>query len=542
MDDSAGAAEQTFASYFAKALIARRGYRPGTVPEARTLFAHCDAVLTLADGLTLAIVAIVDRQADPSRRFGLDKDALEKIGTDCLRYTGSTGGRKLPVHITIVETGAVPVSPEDKERLAPLKSKSPFSKVLISAAAADLSTRELWSNAPLRTRPMRWFIKDLMARPRLADADLSPKPVAALPEDRPLTLTYGLLAVLLAVFACEYVFRIGSSGGLLDPGVNTLAALGALAKLQVLEDGQWWRLFTAPLLHGGLLHIAFNGIALFFAGAVLENVIGRAWFAGVFAVSAVTGSAMSLLINSDSLISVGASGAIMGLFAAAFAVAYRYPVGSPMRTYLISGSLRVLIPSMLPLFGGLTGEKIDYAAHLGGAVGGAAVGALLVLVWRREALLPPFRAVAWALTAAFLCCVAYGGVQVAKGYAEYDLSSGLIPAHEIPQDTEGTKEKSASLAASYPHDPRGHMYRALALMDAGDHAGAEREWKAALSEDKMLRTFFKPELEEFIRANLAGAQKENGKQAEAIETAKPVCAKKNEIRDALIKEGLCPGA
>src|SRR5208283_6230464 len=97
-------------------------------------------------------------------------------------------------------------------------------------------------------------------------------------------------------------------------------------KSLVLEDGQWWRLFSAPLLHGGLLHIAFNGIALYFAGAVLENVIGRAWFAGVFAVSAVTGSAMSLLINPDSLISVGASGAIMGLFAAAFVVAYRYPV------------------------------------------------------------------------------------------------------------------------------------------------------------------------------------------------------------------------
>jgi rhomboid protease GluP len=540
MDDGGATTEHTFASYLAKALIARKGYRPGTVPEARALFAHCDAVLTLADGLTLAIVAIVDRQANPSRRFSLGKEALDKIGTDCQRYTGSTAGRKLPVHVTVIETGASPVQPEDKERLALLKSKSPFSKVLISAVAADLSTRALWTNAPFSTRTMRWFIKGLMARPQLADADLSPKPVAAQPEDRPLNLTYGLLAALLAVFACEYVFRVGASSGLMDPGVQTLAALGALAKLQVLEDGQWWRLFTAPLLHGGLIHIAFNGIALYFAGAVLENVIGRAWFAGVFAVSAVTGSAMSLLMNPDSLISVGASGAIMGLFAAAFAVAYRYPEGSPMRNFLISGSLRVLIPSMLPLFGGLTGEKIDYAAHMGGAIGGAAVGAFLVLVWRREAPLPPLRALGWALAAAFLCCAAYGGVQVAKGYAEYDLSSNLIPAREIPKDTEGAMEKSASLVASYPHDPRAHMYRALALIDAGDRAGAEREWQAALSEDEMLRTFFKPELEEFIRANLAGAQKENGKQAEAIETAKPVCAKKNEIRDELAKKGLCP--
>ena len=61
MDGSGGTAEQSFASYLAKALIARKGYRPGTVPEAQELLAHCDAVLTLSYGLTLSIVAIVDR-------------------------------------------------------------------------------------------------------------------------------------------------------------------------------------------------------------------------------------------------------------------------------------------------------------------------------------------------------------------------------------------------------------------------------------------------------------------------------------------------
>ena len=276
---------------------------------------------------------------------------------------------------------------EEKERLKPLRSISPLSKVLISAVAAGPSTRELWTNAAPTARAMLLFIRglmnqprgDFMTNPRLASTGTMPKPHPVLQSARPLVLTYGLLAALLAVFACEYAFRIGPISGV-APGINTLAALGALDKALVVEDGQWWRLFSAPLLHGGLIHIAFNGIALFFAGVVLENVIGRAWFAGVFAVSAVTGSAMSLLINPETLISVGASGAIMGLFAAAFAVAYRYPVASPMRTYLISGSLRVLIPSMLPLFGALTGEKIDYAAHLGGAIGGAAVGGLLVLV------------------------------------------------------------------------------------------------------------------------------------------------------------------
>ncbi len=540
MDVSSGTAEQSFASYLAKALIAKKGYRPGTVPEAHALFAHCDAVLTLADGLTLTIVAVVDRGADPSRRFGLGKEDLDRIGMDCSRYVGRAGGWKLPVHITIVEAGGAPISAEDRIRLGALKSRSPFSKVQIKAVAIDASAREVWTNAPLRGRALCSFVKGLMSKPRLTDADLAPKPTAVSPERRPLVLTYALLAALAAVFACEFVFGIGPVTGLLDPSIKTLAALGALDKALVLEDGQWWRLFTAPLLHGGLLHIAFNSIALFFAGAVLENVIGRVWFAGVFAVSAVTGSAMSLLINSETLISVGASGAIMGLFAAAFAVAYRYPVASPMRTFLISGSLRVLIPSMLPLFGGLTGERIDYAAHLGGALGGAAVGALLAWTWQSDAVLPPLRAAAWALAASFVLGAFYGGTQIPPGYAAYALSSNLIPAQEIPKDMAGAKAKSSSLVASYPHDPRSHMYRALALLEAGDNAGAEREWKAAIADDKILHTFFNAELEEFLRANLAETLKENGKELEALEAAKPICGKEGEIRDALVKERLCP--
>jgi rhomboid protease GluP len=539
MYDTGETHEESFAAYLAKALIAKKGYRPGTVPEAQELFAHCDAVLTRLDGLTVAIVAIVDREADPSRRFGLAREALETIGTACLRYTGTAGGRKLPVSLTVIEAGAAPVPAKEKDRLKPLKSSSLFSKVHISAFTLGVSTRELWTNTPVRARTMRSFLKWLLAGPRLSSAQLMPKPPAAMPERRPLVLTYSLLAALLAVFACEYAFRVSPPSGLLDPGINTLIALGALDKSLVLEDGQWWRLFSAPLLHGGLIHIAFNGLALFFAGAVLENVTGRAWFAAIFAVSAITGSAMSLLINPGSLISVGASGAIMGLFAAAFAAGYRYPAESRMRTFLVSGSLRVLIPSMIPLFGGLTGEQIDYAAHLGGAVGGVVTGALLVLIWRREELLPPYRKIAWAVAAAGLCGALYSGVQIANGYEGFDLAANLIPDQQIPKETVGAKAKSADLVDAYPHDPRSHMYRALALMDAGDGAGAEREWNAALAEGKMLQTFFKPQFEEFVRANLAAAMKENGRDTEARETAKPVCATKGEIRDALAKEGLC---
>jgi rhomboid protease GluP len=371
-------------------------------------------------------------------------------------------------------------------------------------------------------------------------SELNRRRYAAVAERRPLILTYSLLAVLLAVFAGEFIFRLGPVSGPLNPSIRTLIALGALDKSLVTGNGEWWRLFSAPLLHGGLLHIALNGVALFFAGAVLENLIGRAWFAAIFAVSGVSGALLSLIINPLTLISVGASGAIMGLFAAAFAVSFRYPAASPMRTFLQSGSLRVLIPSMLPLFDGLFGQKVDYAAHLGGAIGGIALGLILIGIWAREAPLPPYPKLAWALAAVGLCGVLYSGVQIAKGYEQANLGSYLIPAERTPEDAAAWKASSAQLAAAYPRDPRAHMSRALALMESGDQAGAEREWRAALGEDKILHLFFKPGVEDYIRAYFALTLKKNGKESEARDVAQPVCARIGEMRAGLAKAGLCP--
>ncbi len=359
-------------------------------------------------------------------------------------------------------------------------------------------------------------------------------------QDRPLLLTYGLIAALAAVFVGELTFQVSPPSGFLDPGIKTLVALGALDKNLVTEGGEWWRIFSGPMLHGGPAHLGFNALALFFAGVILENVIGRVWFAAVYAVSGFCGALMSLWLNPANVISVGASGAIMGLFAAAFAISYRYPKASPMRTYLQSGSLRVLIPSMIPLAGGLFGERVDLAAHAGGAIGGAAVGALLVTLWPRDAVLPPYRKLAVLAAALGLCGVLFSGFEIAAGYEPYTLSAYLIPADQFPQGLPAAKEKSASLVNLYPRDPRSHMYRAMKLNDTGDGQGAEREWRAALSEDRMLRAFFKPELEQFLRVNLAISLKEDGKLTEAKEVAKPLCAAEGEIHDAVVNEALCP--
>jgi rhomboid protease GluP len=364
-------------------------------------------------------------------------------------------------------------------------------------------------------------------------------PTLAMPSRPSFALIAALIAALALVFAAEIAFPVEPASGFLEPSIRTLSAFGALDKRTVLEGGEWQRLFSAPLLHGSAAHLALNVLALLFAGLILENVIGRAWFVATFAASGVTGALMSIAINPASVVSVGASGAIMGLFAAALALSFRYPKESIMRRHLQSGSLRVLIPSMLPLASGVFGEAIDFAAHAGGALGGAALGGFLASAWPKDAALPPYRKAAALIAALCLCGAAVAGFKVATDHEAYTLAPYLIPPNQVPNGPAAWREKAADLAQAYPRDPRSHMYRAMDLGDAGDKNGAEREWRAALSEEAMLRIFFKPELERLIRANLASTLKDNGKLAEARDLARRLCASEEEFRTEFAGD-LCP--
>lgn len=70
-------AVETFAAYLAKHYIERKGFRPGTVPEANALSDACDIVLTLFDGMSLQVVCIVDREAHPQKTFAMSRQTLE---------------------------------------------------------------------------------------------------------------------------------------------------------------------------------------------------------------------------------------------------------------------------------------------------------------------------------------------------------------------------------------------------------------------------------------------------------------------------------
>lgn len=202
---------------------------------------------------------------------------------------------------------------------------------------------------------------------------------------------YAILAVLAAAYASELLFPV-SAGELGSPSVLTLAYDGGMLGVRILNQGEWWRFFTAPLLHASPTHILFNGIVLWLAGKALESIVGWRWLCGVFAISALCGAGASFALLPSDTVGVGASGAIMGLLAATFVVSFRLPRGSP-RTSLQMRMAQTIVPALLPVFPGSGGGTIDYFAHAGGATGGALVAAMLLAAWPRERAEPPL---AWA--------------------------------------------------------------------------------------------------------------------------------------------------
>jgi rhomboid protease GluP len=476
----------------------------------------------------------------PDAVFELDVEEVRRIGEACLRYTGKVNRAKMPVFIRVMEIG--PGSTDQQQRLKPFKRSSLKAKVIPSAMIVDTASGEVWNSDKTWVSKgiYHGFVEALLSAPREADADLAP-PVVALAQPSFPILTAAILAVLSAVFAAEIVYGIGPWTGLLQPTIATLVAFGGLTPPLVLQSGEWYRLFSAPLLHADAAHIAMNAVALFIAGRTLESLIGRAWFGAVYVVGALGGSLLSLAFNPASIVAVGASGAIMALFAAMLVVSMHFPPGG-VRTGLQMNAIYVLIPSLLPLTGALQGERVDYAAHFGGAIGGVALGFVMLKVWSRAEIWPGFRQAAAAIAIMGVAALAYPAMFIEQNYQIRAFMALLIPADKFPTTNADMRARAAELIAQYPHDPRPHSSRAADLLDANDPAGAEREARAGLAEEDAWRSAFSPQLGYSLRVMLAIAISRD-RPEEARSTVRPVCAALKEkggpMRRLLDERKLC---
>src|SRR6059058_229234 len=126
--------------------------------------------------------------------------------------------------------------------------------------------------------------------------------------------------VLIAINVIVYLIEIAQgSGGLMELGFSRFIADFALFGPSVAE-GEWYRLVTSGFLHGGLFHIGFNMLLLYFLGRLLEPALGTPRFLVLYFASLLMGSFGALVLDPNAL-TYGASGAVFGLAGATFVIA-----------------------------------------------------------------------------------------------------------------------------------------------------------------------------------------------------------------------------
>lgn len=183
-------------------------------------------------------------------------------------------------------------------------------------------------------------------------------------------ITPALLIANCAVFACT----VYAGAGFLQPNGPLLIQWGANYGPRTL-DGEWWRLFTSMFLHFGVLHLALNMWALWGMGQLTEKLYGSAYFLVLYVFAGLSGSLASLYWHPN-LNSAGASGAIFGVLGGLFAFMVNPKTRIPASVAAVHRKSAVVF-IFYNLFNGFAHAGIDNAAHIGGLVGGFAMGWML---------------------------------------------------------------------------------------------------------------------------------------------------------------------
>ena len=154
-------------------------------------------------------------------------------------------------------------------------------------------------------------------------------------------------------------------GDQLNP-TRPIARAGAESGILIMTYGQWYRLFTAGYLHGGLLHVLMNMWAMFDLSAQVEEIYGPSRLFVFYTVASVAGFYFSMRWN-PLVGSLGASAALFGLIGAmiALGVRNRNAAGSAIRAVYVRWAIYGLLFGLLP--------GVDNRAHIGGLAAGFAI-------------------------------------------------------------------------------------------------------------------------------------------------------------------------
>ncbi|GAA3738971.1 rhomboid family intramembrane serine protease [Salinactinospora qingdaonensis] len=165
-------------------------------------------------------------------------------------------------------------------------------------------------------------------------------------------VTWGIIGLILVGFVVQQLL-----GG-------TVTARFSMWGGGLVYNGQWERLLTSAFLHANIMHLLFNGFAMYLLGPPLERWLGHVRFLALWVLSAVGGSVLSALVD-PAQASVGASGAIFGIFGAILILGRRMRLDIRFVVGLLVVNL--LITFLVP--------GIAWTAHIGGLASGIVLAA-----------------------------------------------------------------------------------------------------------------------------------------------------------------------
>ncbi|MET7488255.1 rhomboid family intramembrane serine protease [Streptomyces sp. NPDC005538] len=179
------------------------------------------------------------------------------------------------------------------------------------------------------------------------------------------------LATKILIGVCVAVYVVQLAVG--DRFTERLELLGQayvplFGSVEGIAEGQPYRLLTAMFLHASPIHIIFNMLSLWWIGGPLEAALGRARYLALYFVSGLAGSALTYLIAAPNQPSLGASGAIFGLFGATAVLMRRL-------RYDMRPVIALLVINLIFTFGW---ANIAWQAHIGGLVAGVITGYAMV--------------------------------------------------------------------------------------------------------------------------------------------------------------------
>jgi len=183
-------------------------------------------------------------------------------------------------------------------------------------------------------------------------------------------ITYSIIAINVVVYFFSALF----SGSIADMDMQVLVDMGALYGPLTVLKGEWWRLFTAMFLHGGMTHILMNMVSLYIIGRGMEMYFDARSYLGIYLFSGLLGGLASLYVHPES-VGIGASGAIFGVFGAlaGFFIAHRKHIGAHTRSFMKEFAVIIAINLVI----GFSIPSVDVSAHIAGLLVGFIGGYLL---------------------------------------------------------------------------------------------------------------------------------------------------------------------